>query len=221
MSSTALKVAVQVNSKGTRLAALTRDQQKRIDQACAPDLDLHWLPPVVRRSCGSAGLTITSAIFLFVGGVVFSAVLKPFVGSVAQEAGKDFWSLVKKLICKIRKSQSREAYSVSGKAYVVLELGEDVVLVRFVLPCIREKEKGVEKTLRQEMDRQLEELAEAWDDIMADIKKFHIGERRLLKKRLSVMSGSGEEEAAVHVIYRVEGKLMMSPHAASDFLFRG
>jgi hypothetical protein len=104
-------VAVQQHSNSAKGISLSAHDRKVIEDEFANDFTVRWLPPIVCETRGD-NYQIETVFLLFVLGMSFKWVVKPFVEEVPKAAGKDFWTTVKTLATKLWSHQEKEAYAL-------------------------------------------------------------------------------------------------------------
>lgn len=213
-----IRVAVQITSSGSADSSLSRGAQHAIAQETGGFFELIWLPPRVAYRSDVAGALVDSAIYLFVAGLAFGSLVKPFVESIMKEAGKDFWDQVKKLVLRLRKSQVEETYRVSGNVYVAVELGEEFVLFELDTGVVAGNVSEF-RALEELLSRQLETLAADWEEIAKTIQNFGLGKHREYIGALSF--GDREQDNRVHVVSLRQGHFRVDPEPASRYFGSG
>ena len=181
-------------------------------------IELFWLPHRARITKGD-GFAVESTIWIFVAGVAFASIVKPFVESVAAEAGKDFWQAIRRAIGATRQKQAEGSYTVSGRSYVVVEQGEDWVAISVPLPTVSAvDERSPAEQCHAEIERHLRLLASNWDDIQGQVEEFGIGRtRHTTKPAMSRYDDEVEGDNTVHVVEEWDGEYRIHPVSARDF----
>ncbi len=198
-----MRIAIQIKSRGSASASLSRKGERAVAASLAEQdgIDVMWLPHRDKLYRDRAGNSVDSTILIFVAGVAFASLVKPFVESIAEEAGKDFWNVLKKALGKTVAQQAAETYRVSGKAYVLTELGEDWVAFYLPLPVVtRFDEIPADEYVQSELDEYFTSLSSRWDEIQNTVKSFRLGETRGYVSGSNLMFRTPADENVVHVI---------------------
>jgi hypothetical protein len=101
--------AVQIASEWPRLTLSGNERAEISSDAASDGINVVWLPGLSNGRT-KAGHHISTAIEIFLSGVVFAGLVKPLYEGAVQEAGKDIWIAVKKLIARIWKKQTDAGY---------------------------------------------------------------------------------------------------------------
>lgn len=206
-----LNVAVQVRSSNDVDMALTAEDRRLISNDLKPAINAFWLPPIAKdRKENTTGFELNSTILIFALGVGFASLIKPFAESVAKEAGKDFWTHIKKLTANIWNKQSQKAYQMSSKTYVFFELKDEYVAICLRLDNAAQAELTIEN-IEHIISNQLEELNESWDMIQSDIEKWNIG---TLQQSMGMQN---EDKINIHIISNTGEKWTIYPQKTWDF----
>jgi hypothetical protein len=115
-----------------------------------------------------------ASYLIFMLGVGLVSLVKPFYDGLAEEAGKDFWNVLKRLVAKIWEKQSSDAYAMSSDAYIIFELKDEHVGIRLSLSHVIKGEMGIQD-FESLIDQSLKGLAASWEEIQSDIDQFDIG----------------------------------------------
>lgn len=178
--------AVQIRSRSMSALALTRDERKNAEAAASP-LPVKWSAPVVRdRSDTETGYSLDALILVFILGSTFASLIKPFLQGVATKAGEDTWEGIKRLISRVWSLQSEKAYRLSAHAFVITELGDEFVAIRFSLP----EDTRIEAEAGAAIDRQLADLIRHLPSIYDNIQKFQLGDG--VTSRIHIIRAHGE-----------------------------
>ena len=94
---------------------------------------------------------------------------------MAAEIGKDPWTLVKRVTARVFSRQSSKAYSLSARAYFILEVDDDRVAI--LTPIPRAPMGSPEKHFADAVDGQLEAMAGSWDALVDAVQALR-GSRR-------------------------------------------
>jgi hypothetical protein len=90
------------------------------------------------------------------------------VGAVAQEAGKDMWHGLKKLVSGIWSKQSGRSYRLNARANLVFEHGENFVALSLRGP-VTARGQGTAGYFEEQLDRQIAALRDRVDDLASVI----------------------------------------------------
>lgn len=205
-------VAIQVlSSENSRLLTEPQDR-KALSDDLTDTWTIQWLPPIGRnRPAFVAGHSESTTVLLYLLGIQFLSLAKPFVEEIAKEAGKDFWAGIKKLISKIHKRQTASSYQLYSTIYVFLELKDDFVAIEFQLDGLAETTLN---EIEDMMAAQILEIAASWDEIQGMIKRFQVGVRGPDAFRFSddgsmihvicpLRGGAGEKRWQIHAVSSV------------------
>lgn len=188
-----VQLAVQIRSPHDVHMSFSRQERQSIASSTSASGDVYWLPGIAKnRDKNEDGFEINSTTIVFALGVGFGSLAKPFFDSIAKEAGKDFWELVKNLISSIWCKQSEKAYSMSGKAYIFFELKDEHVGVRLELKSDRNSGVDLDEA-REIIKGELNSLADFWEDINETIENHNVGK----KGRASM---NDEKKTQVHIV---------------------
>jgi galactose mutarotase-like enzyme len=218
-----MRFAAQIRSTGSDEAVLSRKGERIVAESLATidGIELMWLPHYAKVYRGRAGAVVSSTILLIAAGVAFNSLVKPFVDAVAKEAGKDFWSLLKKVLGRTALRQTEETYRVSGKAYALVEQGEDWVAISLPMPTVsRLDDIAPDKSTEKALDKYFASLAAEWDDIQKRVTR--IGDTRgfTSKRSMSMVREERADENVVHLIYWTTEGFTIEPVSAKDFFDR-
>jgi|GEM_PF-3677386 len=168
--------AVQIKSDSSSELALTKSEREEIQMELGDEIKLQWLPSFVKdREDGSNGFSDFSTIFVFVLGVTFASLIKPFFETLSQEAAKDVWEKLKKLLPRLISKQKGKTYRLNTRVYIFFELEDEYVAIRFShFPDDKITVHDLEKIIEEEFKN----LSKDWEDINKDIKEFGIGHRK-------------------------------------------
>lgn len=160
-----------------------------------------WLPTPVEVDHDSPGDAVHSTVTIFIAGIVFGGLVKPFVEGALKEAGKDFWGWLKPLICRTREEQVKSTYRVEGDVEVVFELNDQHVIVRFPMPFVTSVDPVASKQIEAAVDKRLKQLSASWESLQKDSQHFAVGKT----------DGIGTSESGFHVIEEdSNGKLVIT-----------
>jgi hypothetical protein len=153
--------------KGNKDLALALAEKNALRQELSDSFELSWLEDRVKPDSGLWGnefehvahFALETVLWISVG-MAFSAFLKPFAESVASEAGKDFWSGLKRLAGRIWKTQAKDRYRYKNTTNVVFNDSRNpIIVVQFSSPFIEGKVEGTNGLLETRLDAMFTSLS--------------------------------------------------------------
>jgi hypothetical protein len=163
-------VLIQIKCPSSRDFSLTKSDRDEIAVDLRGELDVFCLPSKGQEPFTGdpfQGGHYTEIIAYLVGAEIARIFLKPFLESMLQEAGKEAWPKLKKLIIKLWKKQRQQSRNFLGSsAYMVIELFDEYIIFPFEL--VGKTDEEVSANLEREF---LTMLASA-DQISKRIKQI-------------------------------------------------
>src|SRR5260370_38112698 len=164
MKKTKMVVAVQLVVHHDENLTLSSQERRQVEKEFSDEMQVRWLPQIgggrKLDKVSRHRLTLESEIAIFLLGVAFSSVVKPFLKSASKEAGKDFWKFIKDLAGRIWNTQAKRSYHLNSRIWTVFDLGEDSLFVEVRVSDFELRETG--QTFDKFFERELTSLAANW-----------------------------------------------------------
>jgi hypothetical protein len=148
-----LKVVAQAALDGNSIKPLSAQHRRAIEQEAAEAIDLQWLPAFRRGyDPDEARYGEHATLFLFVAGAFLAG---KFFGSFASEAGKDAYAYLRRLISSFSTKQKDNSYNASLVLYIIFDLGDEHLAIRFTVGFTPEWSRLSEEEKREAIDAEI------------------------------------------------------------------
>ena len=201
------RLVARFDLKGNKDLAVAQHEKEAARQELGDSFELSWLEDRVKDDISLWGnesrhvshFALETVLWIGVG-MAFSAFLKPFAESVAGEAGKDFWSGLKRLAKRIWKTQSKNQYRYKNTVNVVFNDGQTPpILVQFRSPFIESDAEDVDGLAQARLDA-----------VFASFGSNLLKLQDLIKQELDSSISSKDERQPVILVLLSEGGMKVA-----------
>lgn len=179
MCTSEIVATISLRSRGSSIAVPSKDARQSMSEQFTAGR-LIWLPPDIDCHPELPGHSVSGTFWVYLAGLSFAALAKPILDGLLKEAGKDLWLALKKLVCRTREEQVKASYTVRGSAFVIIEINEQYVAIRFPFPDISTADKDYVRTIEAKVLERLTQLEKDWDSIQQRIVQFQVGKTNAL-----------------------------------------
>lgn len=164
-----LKLEITIRNNGVSLDFNNSDLNEISEINSDIDLEFKSIQSPERMSKPVAHYSLESSIILLVSGLTISGILKTFLESLIKDAGKDFWSLLKKTIKSLWKKQNDIVYRNKGVTFLMFRFGSDFVAIKFNK---KTSEKNMIIDYDSDLDEQIKLIYEHLEKIELEFSEF-------------------------------------------------
>lgn len=210
------QLVVRFDLKGDKELEIPFSGKAAAEEELKDSFQITWLPDRVEGGFGArsrglrapAGFALETVLWIGVG-LALSSVVKPFVEGAAGEAGKDFWSGIKKFVGKLWKTQAERQYRYRNVTRIVFDDRQGPLMVlEFFSPFI-EKDQEDDGALQTRLDGVFMSLKAGYPSLESRISSKLADLQDLPEKRpviLIKLSEAGQSVARLNSLAEIGGR---------------